>query len=180
MNSSAAPSRLSEGSCIDQLDRLLASLPDDEARARVVAWVQRKYGCDTAPAHLTAKPAIDWAKVLRDGFPPIVPDNLTPLEPVGPTWPHRGWRDQTVLMGEARKCAFDGLPPGTYHLTCFCPKCSPMCGPQFDASGNNILLVDLAVNWTDADRLRFTQGSGAIPTGTAWTGTSSLSGNTIP
>jgi hypothetical protein len=37
------------------------------------------------------------------------------------------WEKPRVIPMISEPCAFDGLPPGVYHLYCGCSKCSPRC-----------------------------------------------------
>lgn len=63
----------------------------------------------------------DWAHCARCGkkLSMEYQDAVRPAEP-SPEMIEAPGR----IMVHPQKCAFDGLPPGSYSLTCTCPKCS--------------------------------------------------------
>ena len=78
----------------------------------------------------------EWAakKLVEE----LDPDPVPVIEPL--SWPPQ---PMIINTGQIRShpCAFDGLPPGVYGLTCSCPKCSMQCVTEYtcgslSATGN--------------------------------------------
>jgi hypothetical protein len=57
------------------------------------------------------------------------------LAQAGPMIPAPEFRP---YVPQPQRCAFDGLPPGTYGLVCTCPKCSPRCKITYSSISNNV------------------------------------------
>jgi hypothetical protein len=77
--------------------------------------------CDTSNRHdkeKTQDPEIKAAKKALEEADKSPAPNDKPFQKWIDQWP--GYK----LTPKDDKCAFDGLPPGTHSLACFCRKCS--------------------------------------------------------
>lgn len=87
------------------------------------------------------KTVFDWAKDII-GIRPVTEEEVFREihEPLPGRISDSPWPPQPMIINTGsithHKCAFDGLPPGVYGLTCSCPRCSPQCGYTSVSSGN--------------------------------------------
>lgn len=64
---------------------------------------------------------VPWIPYTNPFTPPI-----TPYEPPVKPWVYKGPMP-LVIWGNDEPCMFDGLPPGTYMISCPCPRHRVIC-----------------------------------------------------